>query len=228
MDFNIHGTYKFKQEGKTIYTGHNLITFYGMVYFLNRMINDEMNPLKYIGLGNGEIPPSKNDIKLGNEIIRTECGKQADIEQDIVRLTASFNAKNVVGVTEIGVIGVSEENGTTSDYLISHDTFEEITGNMLTNPVGTVEVEYTFHFSNSTIRQGWEVLTGKSIYWIYEPSEVIGISEESTGNGYLKVDSKEAVIEKTATYYYDNLLKNLYVHIRNEDLNMNDILIQTR
>lgn len=219
VNLGIYGTYKFIQDGTVIYEGHNIITFYGLVYFLNRCINNDINPIEYIALGNGETAPSKSDISLGNELIRTTCTSEADIENNLIQLKTSFEAKDLEGVTEIGVFN--------DKTLISHDTFNEISMDMLTNPIGSIEVEYNYHFTTATIRQGW-TLIGKSIYWIYEPNNVIGVYEESNGNGYHKVKSKEEVINRTGSYYYDNNQQNLYIHISTENINANDILIQTK
>ena len=125
-----------------------------------------------------------------------------------------------MGITEIGVRN--------KNYLISHDVFTELTSDMLVNPIGTVEVEYTFQLSTSTIRHGWNVVYGKSIYWIYEPNYVIGVSEEKTGTGYHKVNNTEQVYNTKGSYYYDKLLKNLYIHIQGDDVTPNEILIQTK
>ena len=220
-DINIKGSYKFKQKDHIIYQGDNLITFYGVIYFLNRCVNDNFNAMSSIQIGNGLVAPSKYDISLGNFLTEEDAQTDVIVDKNIIKLTASFEAKDIIGVSEIGV-----SNG---NMLISHDTFEEINSDMLVNPVGTVEVEYTYHFSTSTIRSDW-IRYGKSIYWIYEPNNVIGVYEEDTGTGYHKVNSQTEVLNETNTgsYYYDNITKNLYVHLRNDDMNAHDILIQTR
>ena len=229
MTINIIGTYKIKQDNKLIYEGTNLITFYGLVYFLNRCINDEFTPMKYICLGNSDVVPSKSDTRLGNELIRRNCSSNANIDEGIIELHSSFNSEEIIGVSEIGV-----HNG---DFLISHDTFNEIETNMLISPIGTVEVEYVFNFSTATIRNGWVKLetynnislNGKSIYWIYEPNNVLGVYEEDTHNGYFKVDTMETMISSPGSYFYDVNRKNIYIHIRDEDtITSHDILVQTK
>ncbi len=217
---DIQGKYKFKQDGVVIYEGHNLITFYGLIYFLNRIVNDDVTVLNKICLGNGEVAPTQTDTGLGNEIISRNCSSTVDINDRCIRLFASFNANEIVGITEIGVKN--------KNYLISHDVFTEIDNHMLVNPIGSVEVEYTFQFSTSTIRQGWNVVYGQSIFWIYEPNYVVGVSEEKTGTGYHKVNDVEQVYANEGSYYYDKLLKNLYIHIRNEKITPNEILIRTK
>ena len=229
MTINITGEYKIKQNGKIIYESSNLITFYGLVYFLNRCINDEFTPMKYICLGNSEVVPSKSDTKLGNELIRRNCTCTADIDDGLLKLHSSFNSEEVIGVTEIGV-----HNG---DFLISHDTFNEIETNMLISPIGTVEVEYVFNFSTATIRNGWVKLetynnislNGKSIYWIYESNDVLGVYEESTYDGYFKVNTMETMISSPGSYFYDVNKENIYIHIRDESsIASHDILVQTK
>lgn len=219
MNINIEGTYKFIQNGNVLFEGCNLITFYGLVYFLNRCINDDFVPLKYIALGNGDVAPSKNDTILGNELVRDICSSEVDIENNRIVLHSSFEAKDLVGVTEIGVFN--------DKFLISHDTFTEISMDMLTNPVGSIEVEYCYNFSIANIRNGWRQ-SGKSIYWIYEPNTVLGVYEENTGNGYYKIDNQDIIEQNKGSYFYDSNTKNLYIHIRNEEVTINDIVIRTK
>ena len=226
---NITGEYKIKQDGKLIYSSTNLVTFYGLVYFLNRCISDEFTPMKYICLGNSEVVPSKSDTKLGNELIRRNCTCTANIDKGLLELHSSFNSNEIIGITEIGV-----HNG---NFLISHDTFKEIETDMLVNPIGSVEVEYVFNFSTATVRNGWVKLenyenislSGKSIYWIYEPNNVLGVYEEDTYNGFYKVNSMETLISTQGSYFYDTNKENIYIHLRDTDtITTHDILVQTK
>jgi hypothetical protein len=217
---NINGKYQIKQEDHIIYEDHNLITFYGLIYFLNRCVNEEYSTIKYIALGNSNVPPSKNNIQLGNEIIRKTCTTDVDLEEYKIVLNTSFEAKDIVGVSEIGVF--------TNELLISQDTFQEITGDMLINPVGSVEIEYTYSITTSTSRTNWKPITGKSIYWIYEPDTVVGVNEENTGNGYRKTNSMEELETINGSYYYNSTVKNLYVNPLTTDINTVDLLITTK
>ena len=222
MSINVKGKYVFRQEDKVIYSGENIITFLGESFFINRCINDDLNPIKYIVLGNGETVPLKSDENLGNELYRRTCIREADLTNKCIRLTSSFNASEVIGITEIGVCN--------DTILISHDVFKEITSTMLVNPIGSVEIEYTFQFITSTIREGWSKVEGSvNTYRIYEPSNVIGVYEEDTNNGYKKVTSKEVVLSTEGSYYYDSILQNLYVNTYN-NRNPSDInlIIQTK
>ena len=206
-NFNIKGEYKFKQGEHIIYEGENIITLLGVSFFLNRCINDNLNPIKSIVLGNGETTPLISDESLGNELVRRTCIREANLNGKNIKLTSSFNANEVIGVTEIGVA--------TDNILVSHDVFEEITSTMLSNPIGTVEVEYTFQFSTGTIREGWNTLKQDGIvtnaFYLYEPSVVMGV-EDKFNNGFRKVNTKNEVITTEGTYYYDGQLDNVYVH----------------
>lgn len=226
MRFNITGKYLFKQDGKIIKEGYNLITFLGESFFINRCINDQLNPIQSIVLGNATSIPLRTDKQLGNETIRKVCMKTPDLENKCIKLQASFTASEIVGTTEIGVV--------TDKLLISHDVFEKIDESLLVNLIGTVEVEYTFQLSTSTIRKGWlkvndtETQSFRYTYRIYEPSYVTGVTE-NTSTGYRKVASKELVEQENCSYYYDVFTQNLYIHtLNNSDPNNEEILIETK
>ena len=219
---NIKGTYLFKQKDNIILRGENLITFLGECFFLNRCINDSYDPIQYIVIGNAESIPLRTDSKLGNETSRKTCVKEADLINKCVKLTASFSASDIVGTTEIGVAN--------DKILISHDIFEKIDNKLLTNLLGTVEVEYTFQFSTSTIKTGWIPVGGNypHVYYLYEPNQVIGVTENNT-TGYRKLNSKEDVESHTASYYYDVTTQNIYIHtLDNGNPNDEVILIETK
>lgn len=226
---NIKGHYKIIQDKKIIYESDNLITFYGEIFILNRMINNTFEPIEYLVIGNAHNTPLKTDISLGNETSRRTCDKKADITNSLIRLTSSFNTDEIVGASEIGVA--------TDKFLISHDTFEKINSEVINTLIGTVEIEYTFEFQTSTIRQDWTLANDCTCtYYVYEPSYVVGVFENKN-IGYTQVNSKEEVEEKQATFYYDFNLHNLYIHPKQQKQNgvMIDIppteleiLIQTR
>ena len=130
-----------------------------------------------------------------------------------------------MGSTEIGVSCLNSDG---NSVLISHDTFEKVNNTLLTNLTGSIEVEYTFQFSTSTIRTGWTKLENKSYtYYLYEPSVVIGVTENET-TGYQRVSSKDLVDNNNASYYYDSFQQNIYIHTK-DNTNPNDekILLQT-
>lgn len=226
MNINIKGTYIFKQEGEIIFKGENIITFYGESFFLNRCINDSYNPIQYIAIGNANSVPLRTDTKLGNETSRKTCIKEADLQNKQVKLSCSFTASEIVGTTEIGVVCL---NSNDVSVLISHDTFEKINEGLLTNLTGSVEVEYSFQFSTSTIRTGWSLLEGKNYtYYLYEPSNVCGVIENGV-NGYKQVSNKDLVESNNASYSYDSKTKNIYIHtVNNSNPNGEEILVQTK
>ena len=80
MKLDVTGKYKIKIPITTMFmnttaviSGENLITLFGESFFMNRCINDEFNPIKYIALGNASNNPKKTDMKLGNETNRKVC-----------------------------------------------------------------------------------------------------------------------------------------------------------
>lgn len=226
IGINIKGSYVFKQNGKIILQGNNLITFQGESFFLNRPLNDNFNTMKYIVLGNATNRPRKMDTKLGNETSRKECIRRADLDNKKMVLTCNFTTSEVLGTSEIGVAN--------DNILISHDVFEKITDSSLASSIGDIEVEYTFQLSTSAIRSGWTQKTDGdyeryNIYYIDEPNEIIGVLEDNTHCGYRKASSMNELLNSTGVYYYDRGLNKLYIrNTRNTDPNIDTIIVQTK
>ena len=225
MNIHIKGSYVFKQDGKMILRGDNLITFYGESFFLNRPINNNFNTMKYIVLGNGTNRPKKMDSKLGNETIRKECVRQADLDNKRILLTASFTSGEIIGTSEIGVANDA--------ILISHDVYDKIHSNDIEGYIGDIEVEYSFQLSTSSIRDDWKELTsnyeGMNIYYTGEPNEVIGVLEENTNSGYTKATSLSQLAGSIGAYYYDRSLGLLYIRTTKvSDPNLDTIIVQNK
>lgn len=221
------GVYAFKQNNEVLFQGENLITFYGESFFLNRCINDLYNPIQYIAIGNAESVPLRTDTKLGNETLKKTCIKEANLNGKSVKLTCSFTASDIVGTTEIGVYCSNQNNDL---VLISHDIFERIENNLLTNLSGSVEVEYSFLFSTSTTRTGWNKLSNyDNVYYLYEPSNVVGVVEDKV-NGYTKRLNVSGVENNPSSYYYDSTnTRNLYIHTTDStNPNNKQMLIETK
>ena len=81
----------------------NIITILGESFFLNRAIGNELSPIQYICLGNSANIPRKKDINLGNETIRKKCVKTVDSDKKTIKLSASFQDKEIQGTKEIGI-----------------------------------------------------------------------------------------------------------------------------
>lgn len=216
IGINIKGTYIIKQEDTIILQGENLITVQGEWFFLNRCINNSYNPIKYIVIGNGQSPPMKTGTELGNETLRRICTKEADLDNKCIRLKGSFTSSEIVGTTEIGVCCL---NSNDTPILISHDVFTKIDNTLLTNLSGSVEIEYLFQFSTSTIRTGWTQVTTQGFhntYYLYEPNEVNGVIQDNV-HGYKNVKTKEAVEKNNGSYFYDTVTQNLYINTVKKD-----------
>lgn len=220
----IKGSYTFRSGDNVILKGNNLITFFGESFILNRMINDNLKPISYIGLGNGRNVPQRTDSKLGNETIKKSCLTEADIENKKIILTTSFLSSEILGTTEIGV--------TNGDMLISHDVYERITSELLHSTVGEIQVEYIFQLQTSNIRGNWvqkvdDDFEGFNIFYVDEPNTVVGVYENSTKSGYKSCGCFECLKNNTGAYYYDENIKKLYIrHSRAEKgINPNDDMI---
>ena len=232
MKLDVTGKYKIKIPITTMFmnttaviSGENLITLFGESFFMNRCINDEFNPIKYIALGNASNNPKKTDMKLGNETNRKVCVCLADLNLKQLILTANFKAAQVIGTSEIGVFN--------DQVMISHDRFNKIDDGFL-GLTGEVEVEYVFQFSTGALKGGWKQVTGQSnIFYIAEPNNVVGVCERSSNVWYYRVDNLNDLTTTRGAYFYETGSKNLYIRPRKditltELQNHKDIIVQVR
>lgn len=220
---SIQGKYCFTQKNKVILEGHNLITLLGESFFMNRWINNEFEPVTAIVLGKGTGRPRKTDTKLGKLSITKECTTMVDLTNKRLRLTANFNASEVLNTTEIGV-----SNG---NILISHDIYEKISESVLQNDtISNIHLTYDFNLTTGGIRGNWiPTKANPQIFYIYEPTTVVGVVEANSGNGYAKKDSVEELTGNPGTYYYSANSKNLYIHPANNEIpGDNEIIVQTK
>ncbi len=223
MIIDIKGNYRFTQNDKIILEGHNLITLLGESFFLNRWINNEFDPLHLIVLGKGTGRPRKTDTQLGKLSVTKECTANVDLVKKELNLTCDFNASEVIDTTEIGV--------TNGDILISHDIYEKISSELLReDTTSTIHLDYTFNLITGGIRSKWtQSNENPNVYYIREPSNVVGVIENNTGSGYTRKSSVEELKNNPGTYYYNTNSKNLYIHnTRSNDPNNDEIIVQTR
>ena len=220
---NITGEYTFKQDDKVILKGHNLITLIGESFFMNRWINDEFSPITKILLGKGTARPRKTDTKLSKLSITKDVKTTADLVNRRLTLTADFTASEVLNTTEIGV-----SNG---DILISHDIYEQISEDMLQNDTtSTVHLTYNFNLTTGGLRSSWKpTKDDTSIYYVYEPANVVGVIEASSNKAYSRKGSVEELTGVDGSYYYSVSSKNLYINPFKEEITDDDeIIVQTR
>lgn len=218
----IKGHYCFKQNGEIILEGDNLITLLGESFFLNRAINNQFEPIQYIVLGTGSTRPKKTDVGLSNLTAKKKVTTSVDLNAKQIILNASFEANEVINTSEIGV--------SNDDILISHDIFNRIGSDFLSNSIGKVDVEYTFKLTTGAVRKDFiESENYDNVYWIAEPTQVVGVSEEDTHSGYVNVGSIEDVKDTNASYYYSRNTKNLYIHTsNNNNPNLMNIILETK
>ena len=218
----IKGHYCFKQNGEILFEGDNLITLLGESFFLNRAINNQFEPIQYIVLGTGSTRPKKTDIELSNLTAKRKVTTTVDLNTKQIILAASFEANEVINTSEIGV--------STDNILISHDIFNRISTDFLSNSIGKVDVEYTFKLTTGAVRKDFILSENyDNVYWIAEPTQVVGVSEEETQSGYRNVESITDVESTAASYYYSRNTKNLYIHTSNNtNPNLMNIIIETK
>ena len=218
----IHGKYVFKQQDKIILEGNNLITLLGESFFMNRVVNQHFEPIKYIMLGSSNARPKKSDISLGNLTVKKQVTSSVDLINKQIILKATFEAGEVLGTCEIGVAN--------DDILISHDIYEKMSSSFLEDSIGEVDVTYSFELTTGSIRKDFNKVADKDYtYWIAEPSLVVGVTEKDTNCGLRYVDSIDDVEDTVGSYYYSISTKNLYIHTtRSSNPNLENIIIETK
>lgn len=206
-------------DKKIVIKGTNLITLQGESFFLNRWINNEFNVIKYIVLGKGTARPLKTDTKLGRETIRKNCNGKADIKTKKLNLTCDVTASEILDTTEIGVAN--------DEILISHDIFRKISSTFLGNSTSTIHINYDFSLITGGVRSDWKT-TDNGAFYVYEPNNVVGVVEYSSGSGYNQVNSLEELYP--GSYYYDVNSKNVYIKTLNliADPTTLEIVVQTK
>ena len=218
----LRGSYVFKQNGKILLEGNNLITLLGESFFMNRAVNQHFEPIKYILLGSSNARPKKTDVSLGNLTVKKQVTSSVDLTNKKIILEATFEAGEVLGTCEIGVAN--------DDILISHDIYEKMTSTFLEDSIGEVDVTYTFELTTGSIRKDFNKVANKDYtYWIAEPSMVVGVTEKDTNSGLRVVSSINDVESNVGSYYYSIQTKNLYIHTtRNSNPNLENIIIETK
>lgn len=226
----LKGSYVLKTKNQVIKSGSNLITFLGESFFLNRAVNNEFDPMKYIVFGNSSLNAKKSDISLGNETVRKRCVSEVDLDTKQIILKCSCTTSEILNTTEIGVAN--------DLILISHDIYEAIDSSYLPENIDTIEVTYTFDLATSSTRGNWEhytsINTGNTDYNIYytaEENEVVGVTEDNTKSGYRKVASLNSLKSVNGGYYYDNSMNYLFIRtIKHDNPNREGykIVISTR
>jgi hypothetical protein len=179
---------------------------------MNRVVNDRMKAVSYMALGKGTNNPSRQDLKLGKESCRKLVNYTVDIENNVLIFEANFTAKEVLNTTEIGIF-------TEDDILVSRDTFETVTDDILEDTTSSINMEYRIHFDTAGIHSKWLTsTTANDILYRFENNSVIGVREINTDTGYLRVNSLEDLDDLAkAGYFYDVTSRNLYIKTSDND-----------
>ena len=223
---NVKGSYTIRQGDRILVQRTNLITDMGELFFMNRAVNNEFDPLSHIVLGKSQFRVKKSDMSLGNETFRKKANVEIDWNNKQIKLNCSCTVSEIVNTTEIGT--------TNGSVLISHDLYPKITNEDIGNNVDSVEITYIFDFATSSTKHGWIYYTQgdsggtpNNIYYIVEEEKVVRVYD-NLNNGYHLSNSLEALQNKQGAYYYDSLSKNLYIRtINDENPNNLDISIIT-
>lgn len=226
----VKGSYDIKIPIRTMFLntelivhGENLITLLGESFFMNRWVNDEFDPICYIKLGKGTSRPVKTDEELGKLTVNKNCSYEVNLTDKKIVLYCDCSASEIVDTCEIGVGN--------DEILISHDIFEPITTEiLLDDTTSLIHIEYAFNLLTGGLRSNWTPSKeGNNIYYIYEPSKVVGVVENNSNSGYSRKNSIEELKNETGVYYFDNNSNNLYIVTTNaKDPNTCEIIVQTK
>ena len=214
MNYDVTGYYRIKIPVQTMFlnktveiNGHNLITQFGESFFMNRCINNEFGAIEYLALGNGSLSPRRDDQTLRKETSRHRVKGIADLNEKQIILSADFEAKEVIGTSEIGVFN--------NKLLISHDIYEMVDDGFI-GISGQVHIEYIYQFTTGSLKGGWNESTIPNVFYSIEPNTVIGVYERNSNSWYTSVDSLEDLEGNKGAYFYDTLTKNLYIRPKRE------------
>lgn len=182
-----------------------MITLLGESFLMNSLINNKLQPIHYIAVGKGTARPTKKDTKLSKQTLVKPCNSRVDSNTKKLILSAKFEARELLGTSEIGIL-------TADNILITHDIYEPVTDDLIGNDTTTIELEYNLEFTTGTIRSQWQTSTaGECILYTYEPNTIISVFEKNTGNGYVRVNELSELLTRNGAYYHDVTSKNLYI-----------------
>ena len=172
---NIIGIYSYKITIPTMFNtyeahikNHNLITYIGEDYFIERWINNKYGVINRILLGKNGIKPSKNKktITDAEEITNITTSNR----RTSLLISAEVNGNQVNEVNEIGVM-------TSDERLISHDVHTPIT----VPETSIINIDYQYILTNGAYENGWiKYSPTQNIYYIEPLQEVSYVIEEDT------------------------------------------------
>lgn len=182
-----------------------MITLLGESFLMNSLINNKLQPIHYIAVGKGTARPTKKDTKLSKQTLVKQCNSRVDPNTKTLILSAKFEARELLGTSEIGIL-------TAENILITHDIYEPLTDDLIGNDTTSIQLQYNLEFTTGTIRSQWQTsTTGECILYTYEPNAVISVLEKNTGNGYVRVNELSELLTRNGAYYHDLTSKNLYI-----------------
>lgn len=198
-----------------------MITLLGESFLMNSLINNKLQPIHYIAVGKGTARPTKKDTKLSKQTLVKPCNSRVDSNTKKLILSAKFEARELLGTSEIGIL-------TAENILITHDIYEPLTDDLIGNDTTSIQLEYNLEFTTGTIRSQWQTsTTGEYILYTYEPNAVISVLEKNTGNGYVRVNELSDLLTRNGAYYHDLTSRNLYIRttMDNTISNINEMTI---
>lgn len=203
---NIIGVYRYKINIPTMFhnyemyiKNHNLITYIGEDYFIERWINNDYGLINKILLGKQGITPSKSKKTIDNATEITDI--TLSNRKTSLLITTEVKGTDVNDVNEIGVM-------TTDERLISHDVHSRI----VVPESSTINIDYQYILTNGAYENNWERYSpDKDIYKVNVLEEVSYVIEEDTNKGYTKVESIEDLTNGTYCQIIDGDIIILYI-----------------
>ena len=101
-----------------------MITLLGESFLMNSLINNKLQTIQYIAVGKGTARPTKKDTKLSKQTLVKQCNSRVDVNTKKLILSAKFEARELLGTSEIGIL-------TADNILITHDIYEPVTDDLI-------------------------------------------------------------------------------------------------
>lgn len=189
-----------------------MITLKGESLLMNNLFQENNEYIKYLAVGDDSTTPVYTNTSLNNEVTRSEATISYDPNQKALLISADFNISVVENACEIGVF-------TNKNNLITHDIFDGL-------PTGydsTIHLEYQINLQSFVKVLNWKQSRYDNVYVSLVESTVEAVYEKSTNAGYAPQANVEDVVNKLASFYYDNSSKQLYINTSHEKLEPIDL-----
>lgn len=193
-----------------------MITTRGRAILLNRLINNQNQPIQNIVLGTGKGRPSIHDMTLEELKVMKQAEPVININNPLIEFKATFTEDELKNCTEIGLT-------TRDNVLVCRDVFD----NTKIPKVHHINITYTLKLNSGFYDYDWVRIPSKNnVYKRISTEKVTGVYEPASKTGYQRVDSIDDLYSTAASYYHDELNQKLYIHTKGVNPQRNDVEIK--